>query len=60
MGNPARFTQTDLKRAVKGVEEAGMRVGRVEIDPNGKIVIFPIGTAPKPATGGNSWDDVLP
>lgn len=57
MGAPSRFTQTDLKRAVKGVEEAGVRVGRIEIDPNGKIVIYPIGTAPKP-TGGSSWDDV--
>jgi hypothetical protein len=60
MGHAARFTQSDMKRAVKGVEEAGVRVGRIEIDPNGKIVIFPIGTAPKPADGGNSWDDVLP
>lgn len=56
MGAAVRFTQADLKRAVKGVEEAGVRVGRVEIDPNGKIVIFPIGTGPKER--GNSWDDV--
>jgi len=59
MGHVARFTQTDLKRAVKGVEEGGLKVGRIEIDPNGKIVIYPIGTAPKPSSGGNSWDDVL-
>ena len=58
MGHAARFTQTDLTRAVKGVKEAGVSVGRIEIDPNGKIVIYPIGTAPKP-TAGNSWDDVL-
>ena len=59
MGHVARFTQTDLKRAVKGVEEAGMRVGRIEIHPNGEIVIYPVGTAPKPSSS-NSWDDVLP
>lgn len=59
MGHVARFTQTDLKRAVKGAEDGGLRIGRIEIDPNGKIVIYPMGTAPKPATD-NSWDDVLP
>jgi hypothetical protein len=58
MGHPARFTKTDLKRAVEAVKEAGERVGRIEVDPSGKIVIYPIGTAPKP-TAGNSWDDVL-
>jgi hypothetical protein len=58
MGHAARFKQADLKRAVKGVEGAGVRVGRIEIDANGKIVIYPIGTAPKPAPG-SSWDDEL-
>lgn len=40
MGAHARFKQSDLTRAVKGVEKAGLRVGRVEIDANGKIVIL--------------------
>lgn len=57
MGHAARFTQSDLKRAIKGVEDGGVRVGRIEIDPNGKIVIYPIGTAPKPMPG-NSCDDI--
>lgn len=53
----ARFTQSDLKRAVKGVSSAGFRVGRIEIDPNGKIVIEP---ASAPVVGpSTSWDDVL-
>jgi hypothetical protein len=60
MGYPARFKQNDLKRAVKGVEEAGVRVGRIEIAPDGKIVIIPVGQVPKSAANGNSWDDVLP
>ena len=59
MGHPARFTKLDLKRAVEAVKDAGERVGRIEIDPNGRIVIYPMGTAPKPASTGNSWDDVL-
>lgn len=53
----SRFTQTDLTRAVKGVVAGGVRVGRIEIDPNGKIVILPESAAP--AGTGSSWDDVL-
>ena len=38
----ARFTQADLKRAVAGVAAAGVPIGRIEIDPNGLIVILPM------------------
>lgn len=57
---PARrtsFKQSDVTRAVKGVEKAGMRVGRVEITPNGKIVIQSQGDADTRTR--NEWDDVL-
>jgi hypothetical protein len=53
----ARFKQSDLTRAYKALSGAGMRVGRVEIDPNGKIVI--LSDAVAPAGKANSWDDVL-
>ncbi|MFS0736975.1 hypothetical protein ABC347_07985 [Sphingomonas sp. 1P06PA] len=53
----ARFKQADLTRAVKGVEAAGMRVGRVEIDPTGNIVIIAADAAP--ARRGNSLDRFL-
>ena len=53
----ARFTQIDLKRAVKGVSDGGMRVGRVEIDPNGKLVIM--ADTMTPALTSGSWDEVL-
>lgn len=54
---PASFKQSDLTRAVRGVAAAGMRVGRVEIDPNGKIIVM----AESPALAGRSgsWDEVL-
>lgn len=39
IGNRARFRQQDVTRGVKGCEKAGMRVERVEISPNGGIVI---------------------
>lgn len=53
----ARFRQSDVTRAVKGAQAGGLRVGRVEIDPNGKIVILSESVAP-PAQR-NDWDDVL-
>ncbi len=54
MTAPARFKKEDLARAVSGVTKGGMRVGRVEIDPNGKIVIMSETVAP-PADP-NPWD----
>lgn len=40
MGNsPAPFKQVDVTRAVKGAKAAGISVGRIEIDRNGKIVV---------------------
>jgi hypothetical protein len=43
-GNPVtrartRFRQADISRAVKGATAAGLVIGRVEIDQDGKIVI---------------------
>lgn len=52
----ARFTKADLKRAVSGVEAAGMSVGRIEIDPNGKIVILPARRNHKP--DNDEWADL--
>jgi hypothetical protein len=34
-----RFKQADLERAVKACEKAGVRIGRVRIEPNGAIEI---------------------
>lgn len=39
----ARFTQADVTRALKGAAVAGFDVGRVEISPDGRIVVFPAG-----------------
>lgn len=60
MTQPSRFKQSDLTRAIKAVEAAGMHVGRIEIDPNGRIVLHAVtasGTAmPRRES---SWDDLL-
>ncbi len=53
----ASFKQSDVTRALKGVEKAGMRVGRVEITPHGKIVIQSQSDADIRIR--NEWDDVL-
>lgn len=57
MNAPARFKEADVVRAVRGATKAGMRVGRVEIDPNGKIVILSESIAP--AVERNEWDEEL-
>jgi hypothetical protein len=41
-----RFTQSDITRAAKGAADAGLNVQRVEIERDGKIVVF-TGKQPK-------------
>jgi hypothetical protein len=53
-----RFKQADLTRAMKAMTAAGVTVARVEINPNGTIVIFTDAASSSPARV-NSWDDVL-
>lgn len=52
-----RFKESDVVRAVRGATKAGMRVGRVEIDPNGKIVI--LSDTSVHLAKRNPWDDDL-
>ncbi len=55
---PATFKQSDVTRAVKAVQAAGVTVGRIEIDPaTGKIVIFAGSDAEE--LKSNEWDEVL-
>jgi len=53
---PAIFRQGDVTRAVRAVVAAGQAVARVEIDPNGKIVIVNVGELERREE--NSWDRV--
>ena len=53
---PVIFRQGDVTRAVRAVVAAGQAVARVEIDPNGKIVIVTAGELERREE--NSWDRV--
>ena len=53
---PAIFRKADLRRAVEAVTAAGQIVARVEVDPNGKIVIVTGGEPER--REGNEWDRV--
>ncbi|PZO77056.1 MAG: hypothetical protein DI640_01345 [Sphingomonas taxi] len=57
MSAVARFKEADVTRAVRGATKAGMLIGRIEIDPNGKIVILSESVAPP--VDPNPWDDLL-
>lgn len=60
MTDPARFKQSDLTRAIKAAHAAGFHVGRIEIDPHGRIVLHGVfaSSAAMPQRE-NSWDDLL-
>lgn len=61
----ARATQADIVRAVKAVSTAGVRVGRVDIRPDGTIAILSVDAQDgQPMLGSgqpevNEWDEVL-
>ncbi|PSJ36231.1 hypothetical protein C7I55_27300 [Sphingomonas deserti] len=53
-----RFRQSDLTRAVRGAEKAGLRIERIEIETSGKIVIFS-GSVTGKRGPPNPWDEEL-
>ncbi len=60
----ARASQAAVTRAIKAASNAGVRVGRVDIRPDGTISILTVDAAPAlsmlPANGEhNEWDEVF-
>jgi hypothetical protein len=56
---PSTVRQFDVTRAIKATRAAGVDIARIEIAPDGRIVIIAAGE-PTPAGGAeeNSWDRV--
>ena len=56
MNRPARFRQRDLDRAIRSVKNAGLTIGGVEIDENGKITVKCAAETPPPASDSfDAW-----
>ena len=56
---PSTFRQRDVTAAMKAVTDAGYEVARVEIGPDGKIIIVPTRVAAAGPVGKNPWDEIL-
>jgi hypothetical protein len=56
---PSTFRQRDVKAAIKAVVDAGYEVARVEIGPDGKIIIVPTRAAAAGTVEKNPWDEIL-
>lgn len=61
MGRSPSFTQAQVRRAVKAVESAGLRVRRVTVKPDGSIVVDSgdneVPVIDSSESGLASWDD---
>ena len=52
------FRQRDMTRAIRAARAAGVEIARIEIDPNGRIVII-AGNGEQPEQREvNEWDRV--
>jgi hypothetical protein len=56
--SPLIFKQTDLLRAIKTSQKAGLSIARVEIDRDGKIVVVVGEAKTKEEEGTNGWDHI--
>jgi hypothetical protein len=53
----ASFTQSDVTRAVKGAQAAGLIVSRVEVDGDKIIVLTAAEAAERPKSAVEAWRD---
>jgi hypothetical protein len=59
---PQRFRKSEVRRLIKAAQSAGVEIGRLEADPDGRVALIPS----KPDEGDNDnasavnpWDEVL-
>ena len=56
---PNRFRTVETRRLIKGVQDAGLSIAGVEVDPRGIIRVLTGQPAASLAAGANPWDEVL-
>jgi hypothetical protein len=54
-GRPAAFTEADLKRAIRAAQAAGLQIGAVEIDRDGRIRLVAGSQTDKPVDVPKEW-----
>jgi hypothetical protein len=60
MRRPSTFKKSDVVRVMNAVQAAGLEVARVEVRPDGLIVVVPRNTNEGGTlVGGNEWDELL-
>ena len=52
------FKETDLRRAIRASQKAGLSIARVEIDRDGKIVVVVGEGMTTQGSAGNEWDEL--
>ena len=57
MSRRASFTQSDITRAVKGAQAAGLIVSRVEVDGDRIIILTAPEAADRPKSAVEAWRD---
>lgn len=55
---PSTFRQRDMAAAIKAARQAGCEVVKVEVDKEGKIVVWTSGDAASQSHPANEWDEV--
>jgi hypothetical protein len=56
---PQNFKQADVVKAIKAAQKAGLPVARVEISPDGRIVVIAGKAGPdQDVASTNEWDAV--
>lgn len=48
-------TQADISRTIKAAKAAGMEIGRVEVMPDGRIILAAPNATPEPANALDQW-----